>query len=384
MKIIRIEDFLLNSYNIAVISRKFHLLLSTALAVSVLCNPIRGLANSPPALSNPTESNRAVVLGEVIEHETVDDVARDVLEEYPTATVLVREPNPPATVIKLNHNAKIVPQQANDLNTALIYASYGAENSVILVSPLLPHGLTWTQMASLLVFNTWYLNKISLKLGTWSQMIQAIEDPIANGLAPTKISESKAHRIGQFIGHATLLYGIYAIMQLLSNVPHWHAGFFSAAAQMNVLRKSGIGFASGFGWTLLARKWDALKDSERPICRQAFTAFGSVRGLILSPFRLFLFAMPNSVSVAQFILRTSPFIISGSTGTISYIWGDKILARYPKVTTSLERFEKFTERLNEKLNRGRNRLANRLQQSRTCAKILNRVRLIPRSEEAPP
>ncbi len=390
MKIIRIEDCLLNSYNIAVISRKFHLLLSTAVAISIFSNPISGFAQnlSPTPKSsntqvlNPPDSNVTVVLGEVVEHESVDEVARTALEEYPTATVLVREPDPSAAPIKITYNAKIIPQPANDLNTALIYASFGAENSVILVSPLLPDGLTWVQTASLLAFNTAYLKKISLTLGLWSRWIQKIENPIANRLTSARISKSKAHRIGQFIAHGVLLYAIYAMMQALSNVPDLHAGFFSVAAQLNILRKTGIGFASGFGWTLLARKWDALKDTERPISRQAYTTFNSVRSLALSPFRLFLFAMPNSVSVTEFILRTSPYVISGTTGTIAYIWGDKIVARYPQVATALERFEKVTERLNEKLAQGRNRFANKLRQVRACAKILSRAIPFQRTEEA--
>ncbi len=364
MKTLPIEEIKHNSYNVGVNSRKFRLLLSTLLAVSTLFTSVNGFANSlnpMPSQSNarpqlPVELGAAEVIGEIIKNESVTQVAAAVAGADPTATVLVEKVKPQINAKSLS-KANIQLQRSNALNTVLIYTGFGWENGVYLVAALQPGGLRWWQTALLLGFNIWYLNKISLPTGAWSKLMQTFENPIAAKLMSYNVPEDKAQIIGQITAHGGLLLAVYATMQVLSTAPNLHAGVASLTALFNIGRKTAVALASGTGFALLRRRWDALSDRDRPISRQAFTAFDSVRKLIVAGiFGPFLILTANSAGAGQFLLHAMPYLISGITGAVLYFRAEQILKRYPQVAIALERFEKITERLNEKIA--------------SCAKIL--------------
>ena len=331
---------------------------------------VRERTNALPIDSpnSPLPPEPTLVLGTVVKDQTVDQVARDVLQVDPTATVFVDEGNkePVNKSVAGNDNAEIKLQKADTLNSILIYMQFGWETGVYLVSSR----FSWLQTASLFLFDTVYTSQMDLKLGRWTRLMQIVERPIAKGLKVTKISPSKVQKISRFLAHGALVYVVYGLMQVLSDLPSWHMGFVGVAAQLNILRKGGFGFLSSAGWTMLERKWDPLNEKDRPISRQAFTVFDSVRSMITGIFIPFLISTGNSVGAGQFALHNLPFLISGAMGTVFYFWGDRILSRYPQIGASLERFQKLTERINNRLTVARNKAIQKLQRSRRCSAIL--------------
>jgi hypothetical protein len=320
------------------------------------------LSNSEKVDSKESTDQPVVVLATEVKGESIEDVAKEIWSADPDALIGVPEKEADRFVPTENNAAKLVRdrfakakqiqvQNADSLNTLLLAIDYGYGNLVYILSP----EYSWLQSASMVGFNMLYLKEMELKLGRWSLFLQKGGQAFAVTLRSLRLTNSieaqiRAEKIGNFITHGFLNYLYFGIFQLMGQLPNLHDGFFGLEAQENILRKTGSGFLSGFGWAMLARKWDALPERERPISRQAFNAFNNTRSLVLGLFMPFLITASNDLSAQEFLLYNAPFIISAGTGTAFYFWGDAILARYPQITQSLNRFDKLTQRLNEKLN----------------------------------
>jgi hypothetical protein len=100
---------------------------------------------------------------------------------------------------------------------------------------------------------------------------------------------------------------------------------------------------------MMARRWDALPEGERPITRQAYSTLGNARSVVLGVFFPFLVSTVNSATLGDFLRRNAAFLVSATIGGIFYLWSDPLFKRFPQIGRALERFGRFTERLNSRL-----------------------------------
>ncbi len=382
---------------------KKHQLLSFILALLVIAGPIAPIAHAESALNEaataanpPPLEDPALAFTTEVDGVAPDDLAREVLKQDPSAKVLVAAEPPAsddqsATDKPTKADADIVVQQADSLNTTITVLSYANEDRLYFISPT--H--TLLQKAGVTLFNLYFMKYWDLRPGSWTKAMQLVErSVISKGLRKIpRLTETQVSKISPYLSHAALIYLTYLAYQFVIDfsLPHWHSGpgaiafllnvlhaskslflqAFGAGPLYNNLRKAGFGYFSGFGWTLLSRKWDPLKDSERPISRQAYTVFNTIRGTAVGYFVPQMVMAGSSVSLAHFAMANSPFLISAAAGGLFYVWGDRILARYPQIARSLERFQQATEKLNQKMNQARDFIVRKWNAT-PCSRLLRR------------
>ncbi len=205
--------------------------------------------------------------------------------------------------------------------------------------------------------NALYLNRMTLKLTRWSELVDAGGERFAKGLTNLKLIsqeqwvQNKAKNLGRSLTHGGMIYAYYGLVQLLSHLPNWHEGFFSTGAQLAALWKTSSALAGGYGWSMLGLQLYKMPESQRPISLQTYATFNTIRGTVLGLFIPYMVTTPPGTTGLGYLTRSAPFLISAVTGMVFLKWGQSILKKYPSIGRKLEDFEKMTIRLNEKFDR---------------------------------
>lgn len=301
------------------------------------------------------------VFSTIIHGQSAEEVAEEILENDPKAIVMAPEEVAATFNAPVKVDNVIKAQKANTLNTVLTAVEFSYENTIYLISPFIVGSSfithhEWYQAAAMVATNTVYLNQMSLKLGRWSRILQWGGDTLVGGLKKFRIItqdkwEARARLFGNFLTHGALVYAFYGLMANMADLPNFREAFFSLKGQEGVLTNAGLGFASGFGWTMLSRKWDELPDSERPISRQAYASFQQIRGTFLGIVVPLMISATNVPAAAKYkMFFYIPLAVSALVGNVSYFWADPILRSNPRLVDALEKFDKVTVRFNDKLN----------------------------------
>ncbi len=309
-------------------------------------SPIQGQPEQ--ILTNQEESQQTPILISPLEGINTADVAEEILKNDPDAIVLAPE----------SQIQNIVKHRPNTLNTILMLIPFAYGNRVYLTIPT----YTWLQSLSTLTFNTTLLTNLSFRLDRYSRILNAGGKIFSKSISKLRIVDQEKWQesletAGSMLTVASINYFVYSALHLFSQLPDWKRALLSVEGQEHIMALSAVSVVSGVFWGLRQKDIDKLPENQRPISRQGFSTFTTLRMAIIGFFVPGIVAAKGQLSLTEFLLRSAPLYISAGIGLKFYLGGDEFILRNPKLAKAIHGFDSLMLQIDKTITEKSKRLA---------------------------